>query len=251
MFKKILLFFLLFPLLIQAQDIPARPNPPRLVNDFIGILSQSQVQQLEEKLVAYNDTTSSQLVVVIVKTVQPYDMNEFATKLGTTWGVGKKGKNNGVVILWATSDRKVYIAPGRGLEGAIPDAYCERIVQQIIIPNFKQQQYFEGLDQGTDKIINYAKGEFQADPQDNSGGGGFDISTILIMLFIFMLILWFIRKNGGGRSGRGGGFVPFVTYSNWGSSSGSWGGGGDSGGGGGFGGFGGGDFGGGGAGGSY
>jgi uncharacterized protein len=250
MFKKILFFLLLFPLLIQAQDIPEKPNPPRLVNDFVGgLLSQSQIDALERKLVAYNDSTSTQIVIVIVKSVQPYDISDYAFKLGTKWGVGQKGKDNGIIIVWAPGDRKIFIATGRGLEGAITDAYSRRIIEQIIKPNFKNLQYYEGLDQGTDKIINYAKGEFEADP---NAGGKEDISfgAILMIIFFIIIILWFIRRSGGGRGGRGGGFVPFVTYSNWGSSSGSWGGG-DSGGGGGFGGFGGGDFGGGGAGGDY
>src|ERR1700712_3038118 len=103
---KVFLFLLLISPLIHAQNIPAKPNPPRLVNDLAGMLNQSQVAQLEQKLDTYNDTTSSQIAIVIVKTVQPYDISEFAFKLGTDWGVGKKGKNNGVVVLWATDDRK-------------------------------------------------------------------------------------------------------------------------------------------------
>lgn len=253
MFKKLLILVLLLQSIAFAQDIPAKPNPARFVNDFVGgLLSQSETSQLESKLKAYYDSTSTQIAIVIVKTVQPYDISEYAFKLGRAWGVGEKGKNNGIIILWAPGDRKVFIATGYGMEGSITDAYSKRIIQQDIIPNFKELKYYEGLDAAADKIINYAKGEFKADPDDEDGGGAF--IGILIFIIILIIVFYIIGRNrkGGGNSGnRGGGWIPYTTYTGWGSSSGGWsGGGGSSGGGGGFD-FGGGSFGGGGAGGDY
>lgn len=240
--------------LIPDDSLPARPSPPRLVNDLVGMLSPGEVEQLERKLVAYNDSTSSQLAIVVVKSTGLYEPADYAFSIGRKWGVGQKGKNNGVVLLWATGTRKIYIATGRGMEGAIPDAIAKRIVSQIIAPNFKQQQYYQGLDQAVDELFRRATGEYKADPTagDDSGGGEIFIWLLIIGLIIFFVI----RSRGGGGGGtryRGGGgmFLPYTTFSGWGSSSGSWGGGGSSGGGGGFGGFGGGDFGGGGAGGDY
>ena len=230
--------------------IPDRPNPPRLVNDFVGVLSSTERSQLEQKLRTYNDSTSTQITIVIVRTTEPYPIGDFAFQVGRKWGVGQQGKNNGLVIAWATETRKVYIATGYGLEGAIPDAIAKRIITNTIAPAFKQQQYYQGLDAATTEIIQRARGEYQAEPQSDDGDSG----GLFIALIIFIIILFIIiRRSGGGGGGnrsRGGGwgpvFFPTSTYSGWG----GWSGGGGSSGGG-FGGFGGGSFGGGGAGGDY
>ncbi len=253
-FSQYLAFFLLLTLSVSAQDIPPRPSPPKLVNDLANQLNPTEEAQLEQKLVAYNDSTSTQITVVIVPTAGEYPMADYAFKLGREWGVGQKGKNNGIVLLWTPNDRKVFIATGYGMEGAVPDAIAKRIVSQEIIPEFKNKMYYRGLDRGVDAIIRAAAGEYQAEPASSSDGEGFPLG---IVFMIFLVILFFIFRNrgGGGGGGRGyrssGGPIiwPYSTHSGWGSSSGSWGGGG--GGGGGFGGFGGGSFGGGGAGGSY
>lgn len=258
--KKALIIFCLICftfLRVAAQDIPKRPNPPRLVNDLANQLSASEEAQLEQKLVAYNDSTSSQIVVVIVPTTGDYPLADYALKLGREWGVGQKDKDNGIVLLWAPTDRKVYISTGYGLEGAIPDAIAKRIISQVITPKFKNNQFYEGLDEGVDMIFKYATGEYKADPKQANDDES--SSPLLIFVIIFVVIMIFMfrnRNNGGGRGGRGGlgGFGgpiiwPYTTHSGGGSFSGNWGGGG--GGGGGFGGFGGGSFGGGGAGGDY
>lgn len=244
---------------VWAQDkpndavIPDRPNPPRLVNDFAGMLQPSERSQLEQKLRTYNDSTSTQITIVIVKTTQPYPIGDFAFQVGRKWGVGQKGKNNGLVLAWATDDRKIYLATGYGLEGAIPDAVANRIIKNILSPAFKQQQYYRGLDDATTEIIKRASGEYKAEESSDDGGGGGPFFFFLILGIIILIVIISRRNGGGGNRYRGGGggpiFFPPTTYSGWGSSSGGWGGGGSSGGG--FGGFGGGSFGGGGAGGDY
>lgn len=259
----LILLLIVAPVSLRAQDtatddgtsannvIPAKPNPPRLVNDFVGILSGTERAQLEQKLKAYNDSTSTQITIVIVKTTEPYPIGDFAFQVGRKWGVGQKDKNNGMVIAWATQTRKVFIAPGYGLEGAIPDAIAKRIITNTIAPAFKQEQYYQGLDAATTEIIRRASGEYKGEPQtsDGDGPGGFFI--ILIVLFVIIFIISRRNRGGGSSGNRGGGwggpiFFPTSTFSGWGSSGG---GGGSSGGG--FGGFGGGSFGGGGAGGDY
>lgn len=154
------------------------------------------------------------------------------------------------MLLWATDDRKIFIATGRGMEGAVPDAIAKRIISTIIGPEFKQQMYYRGLDRGTDEIIKYATGEYTTDGSE-SGEGHISIGLIIFIVIFFFIIIVIISRNrgggGGGMRNRGGGFYPYTTYTGWGSSSGNWG----SGGGSSFGGFGGGDFGGGGAGGDY
>lgn len=255
--KKYIIFSFLFLILlcrVAAQDIPAKPNPPRLVNDFAKQLNPTEISALERKLDAYNDSTSSQIAIVVVPTTGDYAIADYALKLGRDWGVGGKGKNNGIVILWASTDRKIYISTGYGMEGAVPDAIAKRIITQVITPEFKNGMYYRGLDKGVDTIIKYATGEYKADPKEDDGGG---TSPVLILVVVFIVIVFIISRNKGGGGGgfrnMGGGpiFFPYTTHSSGGSSSGNWGGGFGGGDGGGFGGFGGGSFGGGGAGGDY
>ena len=236
----------------QNDVIPDRPNPPRLVNDFVGILKADELARLEAKLRTYNDSTSTQIVIVIAKTTDPYPIGDYSFQVGRKWGVGQEGKNNGLVLAWVPSTRKIFIATGYGLEGAIPDAIAKRIVSQIIVPRFKNEQWYAGLDEATTEIIRRASGEYKADPSgDGEVGGGLMLFGIIFIGII--VLIWISRNRGGGGNNRnrGGGFfpVPFPTstFSGWGNSSGNWGGGG----GGSFGGFGGGSFGGGGAGGDY
>jgi uncharacterized protein len=258
--KQILvIFFSVLALAVVAQKVPPKPNPPRLVNDLVKLLEPDQKLHLEEKLVAYDDSTSIQIAVVIVPTLGDYEPVDYATKLGREWGVGNKKTNNGVVLLVSTEEgkRKVFIAPGYGLEGALPDIICKRIAEDEIIPEFKQQNYFRGLSRGIDAIIKASRGEYKA-PEGYSnrnkgkGGGG----AVFVFVLILVLVILFIGRRGGG--GRGGGMIsrrgyhdfmpPIWFFPTGGKSSG---GGGWGGGGGGFGGFGGGSFGGGGAGGSW
>jgi uncharacterized protein len=258
MYRKIIIYFiftaycLLTTINSFAQDIPAKPNPPRLVNDFVMKLNPSELQSLEQKLRGYADSTSTQITIVVVKNTGDSDPYDYAIKLAKDWGVGQKDKNNGLVLLWATETRKLRIVTGRGMEATITDAISKRIINTILKPYFQAGQYYQGLDEATSEIMKRASGEFQADPQDDSEGS---IIPIIIIIIVIVIIIFISSKNGGGRNrGRGfnsggGGWMGPMIFSSGGSS--GWGGssGGDSGGG--FGGFGGGDFGGGGAGGDY
>ncbi|MBS1751619.1 MAG: TPM domain-containing protein [Bacteroidetes bacterium] len=260
--KKILIIILCFwSLAGNAQIdkiIPAVPNPPRLINDYTGTLTNLQQEMLEHKLKNYDDTTSNQIVVVIVETLHDYDPYEYATALGRKWGVGNKDFNNGVVFLIAKTDRKVFIAPGYGLEGALPDITCKQIVDNEILPNFKGNDFYRGIDEGTNAIMQAAAGEYTP-PEGYANRGrkqGIPFFAILIVIIIIVIIVSKIGGGGGGsfmsrRGYRETGVPPIWWFPSGGSSrGGGWGGGGSSGGGG-FGGFGGGSFGGGGAGGSW
>ena len=242
----------------MSQQIPARPNPPRLVNDFTQTLTPDQQASLERKLVAYDDSTSNQIAIVIIPTTGDYDPVDYATKLGREWRVGNKKNNNGVVVLVAKNDRKVFIAPGYGLEGALPDITCKTIVENEILPNFRADDFYRGLDLGTTAIMKAAAGEYKppagyGNRGRKSSGRGSLLGFIIILIIIFMLM----GRGGGGRGGgmfsrRGyGGFGGPLIWGSGGGFSGGGFGGGSSGGGGGFGGFGGGSFGGGGSGGSW
>ncbi len=238
-----------------AQDFPAKPN--KLVNDYTSTLSTAQAQQLEQKLVAFDDSSSTQIAIAIVKSVGDYDINEYALELGRKWGVGQSGKNNGIMIVVAIGDRKISIQTGYGLEGVLPDIYAKRIIENEIKPYFKTGDYFQGLDTGTDAIIKYTKGEYKNDnPKAKSKGGG--ASSIGILIVIIVVIIIFLKRGGGGGGGQVIGSRGVADALFWsmllggGRSSGRSGGfGGDSSSGGGFGGFGGGSFGGGGSSGSW
>lgn len=247
----------------HAQQIPLRPVPPRLVNDFTNTLSTSQENRLEQKLVAYNDSTSTQIAVVFINDLQGTTAADFAYQLGEKWGVGTN-ENNGIVILVKPKDNtkgEVFISVGYGLESYIPDAIAKRIIENEMIPSFKDNDYFYGVDKAVDIIISLASGAFTAEEYSSDNGEiyllvFFIIMTALMCVFIFLAgkmksysskhddssvwkaLFWASLFSNHGRhnhhnhwndfSGRSGGF-----------------------GGGGFGGFGGGSFGGGGAGGSW
>ena len=250
-----LLLITLCTIRVWAQDIPEPMNPRRLVNDYAGMLNGTERETLEQKLRVFNDSTSTQITVVIVKSTLPYPPGDYAFELGRRWGVGQKDKDNGVVLLWASDDRKIFIATGRGIEGALPDAIAKRIISTVISPEFKQKMYYRGLDRGTDEIIKYTVGEYKSDGTEG-GDGEFPLGVIIFLIIVVIIIIIIISKankggGGGGLSRRGGGWYPYTTYTGWGSSSGNWGNSGGGGGGSSFGGFGGGDFGGGGAGGDY
>ena len=260
--KRIVIFLLFFVSLtaaVFAQQIPARPSPPTLVNDYTNTLTSDQKAALERKLVAYDDSTSTQIVVVIVATLNDYGAVDYATKLGRDWGVGNKKTNNGVVLLVAKTDRQLFISPGYGLEGAIPDITAKSIVEDIIKPNFREDDYYRGLELGTTAIMKAAAGEYKAPAgyrKKGKGGGGSSILGVIIFIFVIIML----AGRGGGRGGGGmasrRGFGDVATGMLLGSllgggRGGGGGFGGGSGGGGGFGGFGGGSFGGGGSGGSW
>jgi len=251
--------------LLFSQDIPDRSNPPRLVNDFAGILSGDEVNRLEHKLVVFNDSTSTQIALVIVKSLNGYDKNDFAQRLGQKWGIGQKGKNNGIVILvkpkYPNEKGEVSIQTGYGLEGVLPDAVCRRIEDREMIPRFAQGDYFAGISVGITVIMSITKGEYTADQYTKrSNQADKKPYGMLVPIIIMVIIILWIRMNRGGTHSVGKNLPFWTTLFLLGSmgrgGSGSWGnfqsgGGGFGGGGGGFGGFGGGSFGGGGAGGSW
>lgn len=231
---------------VFAQDIPSKPDG--YVLDQAGLMQANEVQQLEQKLRGYADSTSTQFAIVLVPSTGDADPYDYAIAIGKTWGVGQKGKNNGVVILVSMDNRKIRIVTGRGIEDVLPDATCKRIINRIIKPYFKRGDYYNGLDVATTEMMQRASGQFQSDGSGDPQG----VPVVLIIVLVFIIIsIIKAYKNRGGGSGpgsRGGGmFFPPVFFGGGGFDRG-----GSSGGGGfDFGGFGGGDFGGGGAGGDF
>jgi uncharacterized protein len=265
--KYLLWGVVLLPFINLAQ-IPERPDPPRLVNDFAGILDRNQAQSLEDTLVRFAQETSTQIVVVTIGSLGGYDPSDFAYRIGEKWGVGQKGKNNGLVVLvkpkTLSEKGQVFIATGYGLEGVIPDAVANgKIVDQEMIPLFRENNYYGGILNGTRVLMSLAREEYTAEAYQGQPESADSEMKGFVVLLIFIIFI-IIALLGGGRNkktfntgsrnlplwillgmmnskGRGGSWSDF---------SGGRGGFGGSGGGG-FGGFGGGHFGGGGAGGSW
>lgn len=237
---------------LNAQNVLPKPNPPRLVTDQAGVLSPEQLAALEAKLVAIDDSSSNQIAVVILSSLDGQPKEEYATKLFREWGIGNTKTNNGVLVLVAIQDRQIRIEVGYGLEGAIPDITALSIIDNDIKPAFKAGAYYEGLDKATDDLAKAAVGEYKEARKKKSKDKGNPL--VFLMIVIFIVIILGKRGGGGGSSINRGGFSDFTTgmllgsLLNGGSSRGGWG---DSGGGGGFGGFGGGSSGGGGAGGGW
>jgi len=249
--KLTLLFGLIFVMLalgmtLKAQ-LPSPPNPPRLVNDYTGTLTASQINTLEHKLVAYNDSTSTQILVMLVDDLQGYDVHDYATKIGHSWGVGQKDKGNGLVILVKpkkdSENGYVDISPGYGMEPYVTDATAKNIIEKEMIPEFKEDNYFKGIEKAVDIIMGLCSGKFTQDEYNDDDG--FPLWTII--LFIIAIVIIFSKSSGGsGQNYSGGG-----SRTIWIPMGGGYGGSSFGGSGGGFGGFGGGGFGGGGASGSW
>lgn len=247
---RILLFvFLLsFSTVFAQEGTPAKPSG--YILDEAGLLNPDEENALEQKMRGYADSTSTQFAIVLVNSTNGRDPYDYAIDIGKVWGVGQKGKNNGVVILVAMQDRKLRIVTGRGIEDVLPDAVCKRIITRILKPTFKAGVYYQGLDEATTEMMRRTSGEFK---NEDSGEEPQGIPPVVI-IFLILIIISIIKavRNGGGKGGpgsRGGGmFFPpiFLGGGNYGSGGGSGGGGGFD-----FGGFGGGDFGGGGAGGDF
>lgn len=250
---------------LSATGIPERPLPPRLVNDLAGILSAAQAGSLERKLVDFDNSTYTQIAVITVNSLEGYDRADFAIRVGEKWEVGEAGFNNGVVILVkprrGNERGEAFIATGYGLEGVIPDAIARRIVENEMIPHFRNDNYFEGISAATGVIMKLSLEEFSArEYMESTEESPY---AALIILIIFMVI--FFSAFGRARRIRGqsiGHSIPFWllmsmmgsssrtgrgSFGNFSSGRGSFGGGAA----GSFRGFGGGSFGGGGAGGSW
>ncbi len=249
-----------FPTAAFAQrSIDVIPSAGSLVADQANLLTQSEERRLAEKLTAYADTTSTQIVVVTIPSLEGVPAAEYALALGREWGVGQEGRNNGVVVLVSRDDREARIETGYGLEGAISDAVAARIYRNVMVPYFREGRFYEGLSATTDLLIAAAAGEFTAEQAPaRRSAPPIDPSALITLLIVVWFVISSIRRHRGGNDGgkryrrRAHGPHFIVWGGGFGGGGGGLGGGLGGGGlGGGFGGFGGGGFGGGGAGGGW
>ena len=229
---------------VGAQTFPDKSTEPRLVNDFAEILSTEEERALEAKLVAFDDSTSTQISIVSMSELEGEPASSYAPKLAEAWGIGNKQRNNGMLILVSMDNpREIFIATGYGLEEFVTDGLAKRIINEHVLPAFKQQDYYAGLNIATDDLMQLLTGTFKGFEKKKSKG----FPKGLIVVGIILFVVFATRGN------RGGGFRTYGRpgWSGFPMGGGGFSGGRSSSGGGGFGGFGGGSFGGGGAGGSW
>ena len=206
MSRRICISLLLLTFFMSAAvAFPSRPEPERLVNDLAGLFTSAQVDDMERRLVALDDSTSNQIVVLTVNSLEGYEPAEYAVKVGLDWGVGSKDFNNGIVLLvkprTEDSDGRVSIQVGYGLEGAIPDAYCRRIIENDMIPYFRNGDYYGGVSQAVDILSALASGEISSMREsDDASEAGYAMAALILVLFI----IWILARRGGGKGNSGG-----------------------------------------------
>lgn len=249
----IIALLLLCQLGFAQFTIPEKPSKQTSVYDYANLLSASEKTQLEEKLVRYSDSTTTQIVIATVTTINGEDIGILTPKWAHQWGIGQSKEDNGVFILLAAQERKIWISPGYGLEDRLTAGINGEIIRNVIIPEFKAGSYYNGLDKGTDELFKVFAGKYKGERISDDDGG--ILIPLLIFIIVFIVIIYLASKNKGGNSGNKSGSTPslldIIILSNMGRSSGGGGFGGGSSGGGFGGGFGGGGFSGGGAGGSW
>ncbi len=239
--------------------LPEKEN--HLVYDYYGILDTEQKNTLETRLLAFNDSTSNQIVIMVTPGFGGRDISSFAIEVGREWGIGQEKMNNGVIIVVKPKDQhangQVEIATGKGLEGALPDIFCKRIIEDEMIPHFRDNDYYGGIVAALDVILPVCSGEYSYDKYKKDN----DVNPLVVLIVfilgaaLFCWVVYKLDKMSGGNGFSGGNYTGGTfsgnTYSGGHTRVGGWGGGSFGGSSGGFGGFGGGSFGGGGARGSW
>jgi|LakMenEpi03Aug12_release.lakeMendotaPanAssembly.Ray.scaffolds.fasta_scaffold53042_4 uncharacterized protein len=242
-----ILFFLSIPNIFNAQiEIPSPSDPPLFINDFANILTQEEKASLEQTFYNYFDSTSTQIVVVTLNSLNGNEIQPIATEIHYKWGVGDKDKDNGIVIVIAPNDRKIFISTGYGIQEKLPDLFTNRIIKEVFAPNFKNQNYYQGIYDGFQTISSILSGTYKADKNDkNNGLTGRDIFILILVIVLILIFIsnspnhfdnrgstigsgwnqggWIIGNSGGGNWSSGGGGWSFGGGSSGGGGSGgSW-----------------------------
>lgn len=231
---------------VFAKDIP--PRPQTMVSDYAGILSPGQISALEQKLRAYEDSTSTQIAIVIDRSLEGEDAFEYSFRLAQAWGIGQKDKDNGVLIYVAQAERKIRIVTNSGVQGFLTDALSKRIIETTITPAFKKGDFYGGLDGAVNDIIKVGAGEYKNDTSGKGAGSSTASFFILLLIVVGVIVMFTVlsrrSNNGGGYSGGGryddrgrgpgGGWIIFPgggfggggsdRNSDWGGSNDDWGG---------------------------
>ncbi len=208
------LLLLMLPFAVSAQyDIPDKPELQTSMYDYANVLNGNEKQVLENKLVNYADTTSTQIVVITIESLKGESIGELTPKWAHEWGIGQADKDNGVLILMAKEERKIWISPGYGVDDRLTAGILGQMIRDVIIPEFKDANYYSGLDKGTDAIIQMLKGKYKAEPEEEDPWWLKALKFLLGSTIIGMIIMLFARlfsmgggtsyKSSGKSSGRG------------------------------------------------
>lgn len=251
--KLLMLVFFLSGIYANAQfTIPKVPSFQTSVYDYADVLSPTEEKELENKLVRYSDSTTTQIVVITIDDLKGESIGILTPKWAHEWGIGQKKEDNGILILLSKNDREIWISPGYGVEDRLTAGINGELIRNIIIPEFKAGSYYNGLNKGADAIFEVLKGKYKGSRKKSKKGSEGDFPILPIIIFVIILILIISKASkGGGNSGggsRGLDLGDIIILSSLGRGSGGFGGGSSGGFGGGFGG---GGFSGGGAGGSW
>ncbi|MET2986117.1 TPM domain-containing protein [Aureibaculum conchae] len=198
------IFLLSFSFEGYCQEIPEKKHPDKAVQDYINLLSEDEQRLLNIKLKNYADTTSTGIAIAIRNDIKD-DINFYAAKMLTEWGLGQAEEDNGILLVLDTNQRKIAISTGYGVEHLLTDALSKRIITNIITPQFKQGNFYSGLDKGTSAIIQIMNGEYKGSPQrSNDGGDGIPFVFIILFLIILFIILSNRNKRNRGNKGNRG-----------------------------------------------
>jgi uncharacterized protein len=204
----ILLLLLNIPCLAQALDVP----PLRAhVNDYANLLSPAAVQRIEAQLTAFEQSDSTQIVVLTIPSLEGESLEEYSIKVAEAWKIGQKGKDNGAILLVAKQERKIRIEVGRGLEGKLTDLISGRIIRNEIAPGFKAGDFDAGVSAGVTALMAVVKGEYQASPGDEHRGKkpSQSVFTLIIFLLVACVVLGAVSKVLGGVAGAVG--LPIIA----------------------------------------
>ena len=199
-YVSVLIAVLFVHLAFGQFDIPKKPDFQTSVYDYAKVLSGNQKATLENKLIKYSDSTSTQIVLITIESLKGENINTLAANWGHKWGVGQEKEDNGIIVLLAKEDRKIAIQTGYGIEHLLTDALSKRIIQQVIIPEFKKGDYYTGLDYGTYAIFEVLNGSYKNKQPQNGKSSGFPSGVIIFIIFIVLMII-FSKKDKGGSSG--------------------------------------------------
>lgn len=215
---------LLFSVFLAMADVAVPPLKSR-VTDLTGTLSASEVNQLEQKLAAFETKKGSQIAVLIVPTTQPETIEQYSIRVAEAWKLGRKGIDDGALLVIAKQDRTLRIEVGYGLEGVLPDAIAKRIIEETIVPKLRQGNFAGGIDAGIEKIMGVIQGEPLPPPPArhaerggaSSGAGG--VLDNLFFIFIVLIIAGrmlqplFGRFIGATVMSASAGFLGWLVFS--------------------------------------
>jgi uncharacterized protein len=212
MYKSIKKYTVFFIIILLAQvafsqfTIPEKPKLQTSVYDYANLLTSEQKSNLESKLIQYSDSTSTQIVVVTVETISGEDIGILTPKWAHEWGIGQAKEDNGVFVLLANKERKIWIAPGYGVEHKLTAGITGELVRNIIIPEFKKGDFYGGLDKGSDAIFDVLKGTYKSKKTPKGESGGIPTFAIVFIIFIILMVIFSKKNKGSGDDNKGKGF---------------------------------------------